>query len=93
MKILVYSASWCSPCKSAKRFLDDMNLSYEEIDIEKNNISREKLSEITGGHTVPQIVINDKCIGGYSELMQLNQSGELKGILSNEDWWQHNEVL
>ena len=85
MKILIYSASWCSPCKSAKRFLDDMNLSYEEIDIEKNNISREKLSEITGSHTVPQIVINDKCIGGYSELMQLNQSGELKGILSNED--------
>ena len=85
MKILIYSASWCAPCKSAKRFLDDMNLSYEEIDIEKNNISREKLSEITGGHTVPQIVINDKCIGGYSELMQLNQSGELKGILSNED--------
>ena len=86
MKILIYSASWCAPCKSAKRFLDDMNLSYEEIDIEKNNISREKLSDITGGHTVPQIVINDKCIGGYSELMQLNQSGELKGILSNEDW-------
>ena len=62
-----------------------MNLSYEEIDIEKNNISREKLLDITGGHTVPQIVINDKCIVGYSELMQLNQSGELKGILSNED--------
>ena len=48
---------------------------------------------MTGGHTVPQIVINDKCIGGYSELMHLNQSGELKGILSNEDWWKHNEIL
>ena len=93
MKILIYSASWCSPCKSAKRFLDDMNLSYEEIDIEKNNISRDKLLEMTGGHTVPQIVINDKCIGGYSELMHLNQAGELKGILSNENWWKYNEIL
>ena len=85
MKIIIYSASWCSPCKSAKRFLDDMNLIYDEIDIEKNNISREKLLEITGGHTVPQIVINDKCIGGYSELIHLNQSGKLKGILSIEN--------
>ena len=83
MKILVYSASWCSPCKSAKRFLDDMNLSYEEIDIEKNNISREQLLEMTGGYTVPQIQINEKYIGGYSELMQLNQSGKLKEIISN----------
>lgn len=85
MKILVYSASWCAPCKFAKKLLDDLNLSYEEIDIEKNNISREKLLEITGGHTVPQIQINEKYIGGYSELMQLNQSGKLKEILANEN--------
>ena len=85
MKILIYSASWCAPCKSAKKLLDDLKLSYEEIDIEKNNISREKLLEMTGGHTVPQIQINEKYIGGYSELMQLNQSGKLKEILANEN--------
>ena len=48
-----------------------------------NNISREQLLEMTGGHTVPQIQINEKYIGGYSELMQLNQSGKLKEIISN----------
>ena len=30
-------------------------------------------------------VINDKCIGGFGELMSLNQSGELKEILSSEN--------
>ena len=48
-------------------------------------MSREELSKLTGGHTVPQIIINNKCIGGFSDLMILNQSGELKKILSDEN--------
>ena len=79
--IQIYSTSWCGPCASAKRLLDDLNQSYEEIDIEKHNISREKLMEITGGMTVPQIVINGKSIGGLNQLIQLNQNGTLKGML------------
>ena len=62
-----------------------MNLSYDEINIEKENISREQLAEMTGGHTVPQIVINDQCIGGFSDLLSVNQSGKLKKILSSEN--------
>ena len=42
--------------------LNDLNQPFEEIDIEKENISREKLREITGGSTVPQIIINNKSI-------------------------------
>ena len=84
MKIIIYGTTWCPSCVSAKRFFDEMNLHYDEINIEKENISREKLAEITGGHTVPQIMINNQCIGGFSELVSLNQSGKLKEILSNE---------
>ena len=67
----------------AKKMLDDMGLSYTEIDIEENNISRDKLSNLTGGHTVPQIIINDKAIGGFTQLLQLNQSGQLKELLKD----------
>ena len=63
--------------------LDDMGLSYQEIDIEENNISRDKLANLTGGHTVPQIIINEKVIGGFTELLQLNQSGQLKELLKD----------
>ena len=93
MKIIIYGTTWCPSCVSAKRFFDEMKLSYDEINIEKEGMSREKLSEITGGHTVPQIVINDKCIGGFGELMTLKQSGALKEILSSENWWKYNEIL
>ena len=63
--------------------LDDMGVSYEEINIEKENLSRDDLSTLTGGYTVPQIIINDNPIGGFNELLQLNQSGKLKELLAN----------
>ena len=61
-----------------------MDMSYENIDIEEQGLSRDDLVKITGGHTVPQIVINDKTIGGFNELLQLNNSGKLKELLKDD---------
>ena len=60
-----------------------MGLSYEEITIEEQGISREELVNITGNHSVPQIVINGAFIGGFDKLLVLNQSGKLKELLAN----------
>ena len=62
---------------AAKKLLDDKDLSYEEINIEEAGMSRDDLIKLTGGYTVPQIVINDKVIGGMDQLLQLNQEGRL----------------
>ena len=75
--VIVYSTSWCQPCKFAKRLLDSKGLEYSEIDIEEKGWSREDLFEITGGRTVPQIVIDAKPIGGYDDLLKLEQEGKL----------------
>ena len=80
MQITIYSTTWCPSCISAKKLLDSKGLSYKEINIEEKNMSREKLAEITGGHTVPQIIINEKSIGGFNDLLILNQNGELDKI-------------
>ena len=61
-----------------------MDMSYENIDIEEQGLSRDDLVKITGGHTVPQIIINDKTIGGFNELLQLNNSGKLKELIKND---------
>ena len=60
-----------------------MGVSYEEINIEKEDIDRDDLVKLTGGYTVPQIIINDNPVGGFDELLQLNQSGKLKELLDN----------
>ena len=76
--VIVYSTSWCQPCKFAKRLLDSKGIEYREIDIEEKGWSREDLFEITGGgRTVPQIVIGEKPIGGYDDLLKLEQEGKL----------------
>ena len=57
--------------------LDDIGLSYEEINIEEQDLTREDLVNLTGGFTVPQIIINEKPIGGYDDLLKLDSIGEL----------------
>jgi len=79
--IKIYSTSWCGPCASAKRLLDQLGQTYEEIDIEKEGISRQDLQKITGGVTVPQIIINGNPIGGFDSLLKINQDGTLKEML------------
>jgi len=61
-----------------------MDMPYENIDIEEQGLSRDDLVKITGGHTVPQIIINDKAMGGFNELLQLNNSGKLKKLLKDD---------
>ena len=70
-KIVIYSADWCSSCVSAKRFLEEKNIPYEEINIDRQGISRSRLIELTGRLAIPTIVVNENVIGGYTELTKL----------------------
>ena len=80
--VKIYSTTWCPSCVFAKRLLEQENIPFEEINIEEMGISREDLGKLTGGMTVPQIVIHNKSIGGYEDLLQLNQNGTLKELLN-----------
>ena len=75
--IKIYTTNWCSFCVMAKRYFDEQEMSYEEINIEEEGISREELQKVTGGMSVPQIVIDDEVIGGYDNLMAMASAGEL----------------
>jgi GrxC family glutaredoxin len=79
--VIIYSTSWCPSCVSAKRLLESKNVEYEEINIEEVNISREKLVKIAGAATVPQIIVNDTPIGGFDNLLELDQNGKLNEML------------
>lgn len=57
--------------------LSDRGLEFEEINIEEEGWSRDDLYELTGGRTVPQIIIDEKPIGGYDDLLKLDSIGEL----------------
>ena len=72
--IVIYTTSWCGPCKMAKKLLTEKGFSYKEIDIEEHNISRVEMASMAKGPTVPQIVLNDRAIGGFVDLVQYFES-------------------
>jgi glutaredoxin 3 len=79
-RIQMYTTAWCGYCIRAKALLEQRGLDFEEIRVDDDPGFRDKLEELTGGWTVPQIVIDGKPIGGFSELWQLDRSGDLERI-------------
>ena len=78
--IQVYTTRWCAYCIRAKTLLESRGLEFEETSLDDDPAFRRRLLELTGGWTVPQIVIDGKPIGGYTELWQLDRSGELERL-------------
>ena len=61
----------------AKALLDAKGIEYEEISLDEARPSASDLFDLTGGWTVPQILIDGEPIGGYTELWRLDRSGAL----------------
>ena len=65
MELLVYSAWWCPDSRAAKRFLDQNNIPYTEIDIETTPSAADELIRQVGKRAVPQFVINGRWVQPY----------------------------
>ena len=79
-RIQMYTTAWCGYCVRAKMLLEQRGLEFEEVRVDTDPEFRTKLEELTGGWTVPQIVIDGRPIGGYTELWQLDRAGELEAL-------------
>ena len=85
MKIIVYSKPACQYCDKAKALLTRLGHNYTEKVVTKD-ISLEELFKELGKpvRTIPQIVIDEKHIGGFNELTEffadkgkINYKGEI----------------
>ena len=80
--VIIYSTVTCGYCVQAKALLDEKNVPYKVIYVDKDPAARKQMAEVTNNaKTVPQILINGKLIGGFSDLKSLNDSGELDKLL------------
>ncbi len=80
-KVEIYSQPQCPYCHHAKALLDAKEIAYEEYDIASDRALLTEMVERTRGRTVPQIVINDRVIGGFDDLRQLEDKGILDSLL------------
>ncbi|MGZ8783355.1 MAG: glutaredoxin domain-containing protein [Gaiellaceae bacterium] len=77
IRVQIYTTRWCGYCVRAKSLLDAKGIAYEEIALDDDPSFRSHLEELTGGWSVPQILIDGTPIGGYTQLWRLDRSGAL----------------
>ena len=56
------------------------SVEYEEVNLARDPDGRNKLSELTGMITFPQIVIGEETIGGFDELLAADRQGRLRDL-------------
>ncbi len=78
----MYTTRWCGYCVRAKALLESRGLEYEELPLDDDPHFRQHLFDLTGGWTVPQILIGEEPIGGYTELWRLDRDGRLDELLA-----------
>jgi glutaredoxin 3 len=79
-RVQMYTTAWCGYCVRAKTLLESRGIPFEEITLDDEPGFRQRLIDLTGGWTVPQILIDGEPVGGYTELWQLDRSGQLAGL-------------
>jgi alkyl hydroperoxide reductase subunit F len=79
--VTIYSAQGCPFCAKAKSFLEERGIGFEEVDAPLGSKAWKEMREKTGSGSPPQILIDDKPVGGYSDLVNFDATGELTQML------------
>jgi glutaredoxin 3 len=80
--VLIYLTPWCPYCNRALALLRRKGVRFEAIDVTGQPKVRQWLEELSGQHTVPQIFIHQRSIGGCDELHALERQGKLDAMLA-----------
>ncbi len=80
--ITIYTGPLCNYCEAAKRLLKRNNATYKEINIAAvDGAMDEMIKKANGKRTIPQIFFDDRHIGGYDEVRNLEKENKLQDLL------------
>jgi glutaredoxin 3 len=83
-KVQIYTKQQCPYCVRAKVLLSKKGVAYEEIDVEHDDARRAWLVEASGQLTVPQVFVDGRPLGGFTDVDALDKQGELDPILRGQ---------
>jgi glutaredoxin 3 len=81
-EVIMYSTEPCPFCSRAKALLNTREIAFEEINLARDPDGRAELAARTGLMTFPQIVIDGKTLGGWTELEAADASGQLADLIA-----------
>ena len=83
-KIVMYCTAVCPYCINAERLLLRRGVTeIEKIRVDLDPEQRLIMEQRSQRRTVPQIFIGDRHIGGFDDMVELDQAGELAPLLKN----------
>lgn len=74
----------CPYCRAAVDLAREREIPYVAVDYSDDHDLRRAIRNQTGRRTSPHVFIHGKSIGGYDELRELDQSGELAKLLKGK---------
>lgn len=80
--VIVYSSAHCPYCVMAKQLLERKGVNFMEIRVDLDPSKREEMMQKSRQRTVPQIFINNKAIGGYTDLVAMDRAKQLDSLLA-----------
>jgi glutaredoxin 3 len=81
-KIEIYCSNFCIYCTMALQLLDRKGVAYDKILVDRDPLLRTEMEARSQRHTVPQIFIDGRHIGGCDDITALDRSGQLDPLLS-----------
>ena len=81
--VVVYTTEPCGFCRQAKALLESREIPYEEVNLARDASGRERLVTLTGQMTFPQILVGERSIGGFRELIEADREGMLTELLAS----------
>ncbi len=82
-RVEIYTKFGCPYCARAKALLGEKGVEYEEYEINSVPGKRDEMLERSNGrHTVPQVIIDGRHIGGSDDLAALERAGRLDALLA-----------
>ena len=78
----IYHKTWCSFSHSALALLEEKGIAYTDLDVTDDRQLEQELIERSGRTSVPEIFIDCQWIGGFMELVGLDETGELDRLLA-----------
>jgi glutaredoxin 3 len=80
--VVLYTTDPCGFCRQAKALLESRGVRFSEVNLAKDPDGRAALVALTGQLTFPQVVIGERSIGGFRELIEADREGRLDELLA-----------
>jgi glutaredoxin 3 len=83
-KIVMYATRSCPYCRMADMLFQKKGVIVERIQVDDAPDRRLEMTRLSGRSTVPQIFINGRHVGGYTDLASLDRAGTLDAMLRSD---------